>query len=1080
MHAHTPTTRLATTLFLLATATAAPALAAAVGVGGGGALYVPSINPADGNEFYVTSDMTELFHTTDYGRSYRLTPFDQVEGGTVGVVRFTSNPAILYAIDQRNDNGTPVKSTDGGTTFAPLAGNPDPSEFIFSINVDYQNPDRVLISQWTNLYLSTNGGTTFNLVYTGADSGAGLIVAGVLFDGTSVYVGTNDGIVVSTNGTTFNLVPVAGLAGNERIFSFAGAKQGATVRFFCLTGDVGNVYLGLTGSDYWDFMVGVYSLDWGGSWTQRMAANGSDFPMYVAMAENDISTAYVGGSNDLSTPIVMKTTNAGASWSNMFQATNNQNVATGWSGDGGDRGWWYGECALGFTVSPSDSSRVIITDFGFVHVTSDGGTTWRQAYVSAADENPPGSTTPTGKAYHSIGLENTSCWQVHWVDQNNLFAPFSDIRGIRSTDGGASWSFDYTGHDGNTMYRVTQHPTTGVLYAGTSNVHDLYQSTRLEDSILDNPDANGKIIFSTNGGADWQDMHFFNHPVFWVALDPTSPTRMYASVVHSTQGGVYVSNDIASGASSTWTKLPNPPRTEGHPGALVVLADGTLVATYSGHRNPGFTASSGTFTWNGSAWSDVSDPGMLYWTKDVVVDPHDATQNTWYVAVFSGWGGAPNGLGGLYRTTNRGQSWTRINADDRVTSCTVSPTTPGLAYLTTEVDGLWTTSDITAATPTFSLVTSYGFRQPERVFWNPYDGSVWVTSFGNGITILGGGGSTSGPQIVTGPGPGSANAPNVRGFDATGAANGATNFQAYGAGGYGVNVALADARGTGSDSDILTGPGPGSVYGPQVRAFRQSGAATAKVNFYAYGTLRFGVRADAGDLDGDAIDEILTAAGPGAVFGPHVRGFNFDGGTLTNIAKINFFAFSTLKFGVVAAGASIDGDGFSEILCGPGPSAVFGSQVRGFNYDGTAVTSLAKVNFFPFTTLFGSHPVGADLDADGIDEILTAPGPDQTATARIRGFNFDGGTLTAIASVDFDGIPGTNRGGANLAAFELGTDGRDDIVVGTGYDFANGSPRVRGWSYDGSTVTALSTLDFSAYPAAQRYGVNVSVGDLMP
>ena len=46
--------------------------------------------------------------------------------------------------------------------------------------------------------------------------------------------------------------------------------------------------------------------------------------------------------------------------------------------------------------------------------------------------------------------------------------------------------------------------------------------------------------------------------------------------------------------------------------------------------------------------------------EDIVIDPHDATRSTWYACVFSGWGGVaggpPNGLGGLYRTTNRGVS----------------------------------------------------------------------------------------------------------------------------------------------------------------------------------------------------------------------------------------------------------------------------------------------------------------------------------------------------------------------------------------------------------------------------------------
>jgi DNA gyrase/topoisomerase IV subunit B len=41
-----------------------------------------------------------------------------------------------------------------------------------------------------------------------------------------------------------------------------------------------------------------------------------------------------------------------------------------------------------------------------------------------------------------------------------------------------------------------------------------------------------------------------------------------------------------------------------------------------------------------------------------------------------------------------------------------------------------------AVTPTWTLVDSYPFRQPERVFFNPYNQSeMWVTSFGNGMKV---------------------------------------------------------------------------------------------------------------------------------------------------------------------------------------------------------------------------------------------------------------------------------------------------------------------------------------------------------
>ena len=54
--------------------------------------------------------------------------------------------------------------------------------------------------------------------------------------------------------------------------------------------------------------------------------------------------------------------------------------------------------------------------------------------------------------------------------------------------------------------------------------------------------------------------------------------------------------------------------------------------------------------------------------------------------------------------------------------------------MTSETNGLWISNNINAVTPTFSLVNSYPFQQPERVFFNPYvQTEMWVTSFGNGM-----------------------------------------------------------------------------------------------------------------------------------------------------------------------------------------------------------------------------------------------------------------------------------------------------------------------------------------------------------
>jgi hypothetical protein len=728
----------------LAAAAPVPTSWASRGVGGGGSLFSPSINPADTNEFYVSCDMSELFHTRDFGLSYETVPFYQIQGGTNTVVRFTSNPQIRYSISNANDVGVPVKSTDGGATWIKLAGNPDESEQTYGIWADFDHPDRVMIAYYGEVHFSSNGGAKFTSAHTAADNGAGVLIGGVLFCGDTIIAGTNDGLLVSQDGGAhFTMQSVSGIASGQVIASFAGAKQGSTIRLFCLTASSGDVYVGIPGSDYYDFMKGVYSLDWGttgAAWTSRMSgiASGSDFPMFVTMAANNIDVAYLGGSCDAGTPLVLKTSNAGASWTSLFNAENNQNIATGWSGAGGDRGWGYGECLFGIAVCPANANKLVVSDMGFVHVSADGGTSWRQAYVSAADQHPAGASTPKRKYYHSIGLENTSCWQVLWSDSTHIFTAFTDIGAVRTIDAGKTWSFDFTGYSANTMYRVVKGPD-GTLYAGTSNIHDMYQSTRLADAQLDANDANGAVIYSTDQGASWQTLHAFNHPVFWVAFDANDSNTLYASVIHSTQGGVFVSHNLQNLASSTWTRLPAPPRTEGHPACIVPLRDSSVVCTYSGRRaSSGFTASSGTFVYKPSAnaWTDVSHTGMHYWTKDIIEDPFDAAQNIWYVCVFSGWGGPPNGLGGIYKTTNRGQAWTRISDLDRVTSLTFNPNHHSEAYITTETLGLWHSANMTAAAPAFTRVDSYPFRQPERVFYNPYKSDeIWVTSFGNGMRV---------------------------------------------------------------------------------------------------------------------------------------------------------------------------------------------------------------------------------------------------------------------------------------------------------------------------------------------------------
>jgi len=265
----------------------------------------------------------------------------------------------------------------------------------------------------------------------------------------------------------------------------------------------------------------------------------------------------------------------------------------------------------------------------------------------------------------------------------------------------------------------------------------MYMSYRLADAQLDA--TGGAVMQSIDKGAHFTTLHSFGQPVVFLALDPNDAKSMYASVVNHTSGGIYRTTSLDQGASATWTELASPPRTERHPYAIVVLKDGTVVATYSGRRTTTFTVSAGVFVLppGATAWTDRSTTAMRYWVKDLVVDPNDATQSTWYVGVFQAWGvTAAQDTNGLYRTTDRGQTWQRIWAGHNVESVAIDPANANKMFVTTESEGLFVTTNLSAASPTFSADPNYPFGHPLRVFFNPFKaGETWVASFGGGLRV---------------------------------------------------------------------------------------------------------------------------------------------------------------------------------------------------------------------------------------------------------------------------------------------------------------------------------------------------------
>src|SRR5262245_30379381 len=147
------------------------------------------------------------------------------------------------------------------------------------------------------------------------------------------------------------------------------------------------------------------------------------------------------------------------------------------------------------------------------------------------------------------------------------------------------------------------------------------------------------------------------------------------------------------------------------------------------------------------------------------------------------------------------------------------------------------------------------------------------------------------------------------------------------------------------------------------------------VEFTPYSSFTGGVRVAMGDFDGDGNDELVTAAGPGG--GPHVIVWTLNPDGSVGGVIDSFFAYgSTFLGGVFVATGDIDGDGIDELVTAP--DAGGGPHVKIFsdtNRNGKLSDNLVD-QFFPFGGFTGGVRVAlGNTNNTGGDEVIVAAGP---------------------------------------------------------------------------------------------------------
>ena len=301
-------------------------------------------------------------------------------------------------------------------------------------------------------------------------------------------------------------------------------------------------------------------------------------------------------------------------------------------------------------------------------------------------------------------------------------------------------------------------------------------------------------------------------------------------------------------------------------------------------------------------------------------------------------------------------------------------------------------------------------------------------------------------EIIAGAEPGSA--PRVRGLTGGGAPT-TTDFLAYASSFTGGVFVGLGSLGSPERPLIVTGSGPGIP--AEVRAFHADGTS-AGASFRPYGTsFRGGVRVAVCDVDGDGIGEIVTVPGPG--HNPEVAVWTLGAQRTTRIRRFNAGSTSYTK-GLFVACGDVDGDGASEIVVGYDAGAA--PEVRVYRVVGGSVAQLNSFLAYDGTFMGGVRVATADIDGDGLVDVITAPGPG--AVPEVRAFKVSDSTVSELAA--FEAEDPSFTGGVFVAGGRRDGLGGAAVMTSPG---PGGTPRVR---------------IFSVSPSAVTESTSVTVGDL--
>ncbi|MGN7823415.1 T9SS type A sorting domain-containing protein [Chitinophaga sp. 22536] len=642
-----------------------------VAIGGGG--FVSAIIPSK-------TEQNLVYARTDVGGAYRwnastsswvplLDWVSDNEVGFLGVESLAIDPQkpnrvyMLVGISYFNNGRTAIlRSDDYGNTFTQTDvssqfkahGNGMGRQAGEKLVVDPNNSNILYCgTRWNGLFRSTDAGATWSrlssldVTTTPNENGISFVV----LDGSSAASGATQRIIVgvSRSGST-NLYRSDN--GGQSFAAISGATTSFMPHRAVLSGN-GNLYLtygnGAGPSGHWSLPE---PMDNGQIWKYNISTG-----TWTNITPSGFNKAFGGISVDPGNPnrIVASTINTymnqnGAWGDRMFLSTNG---GASWV-DVVDRGFtldpdgitWVSGHAIHWAGSiefdPFNTERVWVTSgngiFRNDNISSSG--TWRFAVKGLEETVPLGlESIPNGPVLSVIGDYDG------FRHSTNLsqYAPIHNPQmGTTSGLAVAAQNTNKIVRVGNAMYYSND---MGVTWTQNSmnGSHGQVALSANGNTVLHSPKESSATYRSTNNGASWAAVSGLSFNEARPVGDPVNSNKFYAynpgngAVMVSTNGGSSFSQagSVAGGGSKIIRLAPG---MEGH--VWIALNNGGLVRS---------TNSAQSF----STISGVSNCGAVGFGV--------AAPGTNYPAIYI-WG-TINNVRGVYRSTDQGASWVRVNDD---------------------------------------------------------------------------------------------------------------------------------------------------------------------------------------------------------------------------------------------------------------------------------------------------------------------------------------------------------------------------------------------------------------------------------